>query len=107
MTVSDEASGDEALEAFDMLVEEVERRCGVGVTQHEPDDEPHLDALYYFVRQALRARQQSQVPDEAAFLLDRLREFEQHIPDDESAREWHGHVAPSIARLERAIARHG
>jgi hypothetical protein len=37
---------------------------------------------------------------EAAFLLNRLNAFYVEIESDELAREWDGHVAPSISRLE-------
>ena len=41
--------------------------------------------------------------DDGQFLLDRLAEFENRISTDEDAREFHGHVAPAIARFRAAI----
>ena len=38
---------------------------------------------------------------EANFLIDRLDEFE--ITDDEMAREWCGHVQPSLERLRQLV----
>jgi hypothetical protein len=39
---------------------------------------------------------------EAQFLLDRLEEYD---PEDEDhVRDFHGHVAPAIARLRNALA---
>jgi hypothetical protein len=42
--------------------------------------------------------------DEARFLIDRLTDFENRIESDEDAREFHGHVSPSVARLRALIA---
>lgn len=40
--------------------------------------------------------------NEAQFLLDRLEEYD---PEDEDhVRDFHGHVAPAIARLRNALA---
>lgn len=47
------------------------------------------------------AAQPSWLPD-VLFLLDRLEEFDPG--DDEPEREFHGHVAPAIARLRSAIS---
>jgi len=43
------------------------------------------------------------VVEEAAFLADRLDEFERVLLDDEVAREFHGHVAPALARFRQAL----
>jgi len=39
-----------------------------------------------------------------SFLLDRLDDHENRINSEEDAREWHGHVAPAIARFRAALA---
>jgi hypothetical protein len=41
--------------------------------------------------------------DEAKFLIARLREFESSLPEGEAVRQYVGHVAPAIARLEAAL----
>jgi len=41
---------------------------------------------------------------EAAFLCDRLDELEREIDESEAARCFHGHVAPSVARLRGLLA---
>jgi hypothetical protein len=43
------------------------------------------------------------IEEAARFLLDRLDEFDPG--DDEPEREYHGHVAPAIARLRSALSR--
>ncbi len=41
---------------------------------------------------------------EAAFLVQRLRDYEaNHDASDTAFREWDGHVAPSLARLESLL----
>ena len=40
---------------------------------------------------------------EAAFLLDRLSEFESHDLGHDAFRDWQGHVSPSIARLRALL----
>jgi hypothetical protein len=42
---------------------------------------------------------------DAAFLLDRLDEFEGAITGDEEVREFYGHVSPAISRLRATIAK--
>lgn len=42
---------------------------------------------------------------DGAFLADRLDELENDLLDDEVARQFHGHVAPALARFRAAIAR--
>lgn len=44
---------------------------------------------------------------DARFLCERLREFENEDVGKEGARQFHGHVAPALARLEAAIAKAG
>lgn len=39
------------------------------------------------------------------FLLDRLTELEATLKDDEVARQFHGHVAPAIARFRFALSK--
>jgi hypothetical protein len=46
--------------------------------------------------------------DTGAFLLARLAEFEQTVESESGAavvRDWHGHVAPAVARFRAAIAK--
>lgn len=37
------------------------------------------------------------------FLLERLADHETNMTSDEDGREWHGHVAPAIARFRQAL----
>jgi hypothetical protein len=46
----------------------------------------------------------NRVTEEAAFLVERLREFENVLTDDHVAREFMGHVEPSASRLEALLA---
>jgi hypothetical protein len=58
--------------------------------------------------QTANARLLVAAPDmahEGKFLLDRLDDFEREIQSDELAREWAGHVSPSIERLRAIIAK--
>jgi hypothetical protein len=41
--------------------------------------------------------------EQAQFLLDRLEDHENGMTSDADAREWHGHVAPAIARFRSAL----
>lgn len=45
-----------------------------------------------------------EVAEEAAFLCARLRTFESCLMDDDPARQFFGHVSPSIARLEGILS---
>lgn len=42
---------------------------------------------------------------DSILLLERLREFESDLKDDEVAREFFGFVSPAIARLRISIAK--
>jgi hypothetical protein len=44
---------------------------------------------------------------ESAFLLDRLHDFENGSVTDDTARDWYGHVRPSMARLTALTATGG
>lgn len=43
------------------------------------------------------------IAKEATFLIDRLKEFECGVLDDDVGREYYGHVAPAVRRLEMLI----
>lgn len=43
------------------------------------------------------------VVEAAAFLIDRLNDFEQEIGSGDEEREWSGHVSPAAARLNMAL----
>lgn len=43
--------------------------------------------------------------EEAEFLVGRLRSLESELGDDDTAREYYGHVVPSIARLASILAK--
>lgn len=46
------------------------------------------------------------VVEGGSFLLDRLDDFERVMEaNEDTEREWHGHVAPAIARFRAAIAK--
>lgn len=42
-------------------------------------------------------------PQALTFLLDRLSDFENDIRPSDSERDWHGHVAPAIARVKASL----
>jgi Lar family restriction alleviation protein len=72
--------------------------CGVEVADDESQE--RADAAWNTrapadLRSALEA---------GSFLLDRLADHENCISSEEDAREWHGHVAPAIARFRAALA---
>lgn len=48
-----------------------------------------------------------EIAREAAFLCARLRDFENDVGDPSAEREFHGHVIPSVARLEASVASGG
>ena len=70
--------------------------AGKALCQFLYDNSPHI-------RAALQSRADD-VEREAAFLCARLREFESVCDQDACVREYSGHVAPSLARLESLLA---
>lgn len=51
------------------------------------------------------ARPEDDLHKEARFLLDRLFDYEHEfvVENEEGARQWYGHIQPSIQRLRRLL----
>lgn len=64
-----------------------------------------MPSIEKIMKEARDAREQraSGIEREAQFLVDRLREYEPECQCDNATREWLGHVAPSLARLEALL----
>lgn len=67
--------------------------------EHHPDHILVRRADFELMASALRPRPSGETR-EVAFLLDRLADFENDINE----RDWHGHVAPAVARVKSALS---
>lgn len=59
---------------------------------------------------AMRAAEEyacAELVAEARFLCERLEDFENELTDEHDAREYHGHVRPSLHRLSALLAKIG
>ena len=52
---------------------------------------------------AAMAADKADLREGVSFLLDRLDDFANDIQAEHEAREYHGHVAPAVARLRQAL----
>jgi hypothetical protein len=77
------------------------------ITGLAADGKPHAECVHVFSETNARLIAAAPcVVEGGSFLLDRLDDFERAMEaNEDTEREWHGHVAPAIARFRAAIAK--